>query len=63
VELLSRVMLVELFLCYDTFTVEARRLSLGSSVTFKSLTKAKGSGGDWRCTQNRGGGGREGEFE
>jgi hydroperoxide dehydratase len=38
--LLSRVMLVELFLRYDTFTIEAGRLPLGSSVTFKSLTKA-----------------------
>ncbi|KAK0581073.1 hypothetical protein LWI29_009650 [Acer saccharum] len=38
--LLSRVMLVELFLRYDTFTVEAGKLLLGSSVTFKSLTKA-----------------------
>ncbi|XP_059430594.1 allene oxide synthase 3-like [Corylus avellana] len=43
VVLLSRVMLVELFLRYDTFTVEAGRLPLGSSVTFKSLTKATGS--------------------
>ncbi|XP_059434662.1 allene oxide synthase 3-like [Corylus avellana] len=43
VVLLSRVMLVELFIRYDTFTVEAGRLPLGSSVTFKSLTKATGS--------------------
>ncbi|KAE8008447.1 hypothetical protein FH972_004958 [Carpinus fangiana] len=43
VVLLCRVMLVELFLRYDTFTVEAGRLPLGSSVTFKSLTKATGS--------------------
>ncbi|KAK0580352.1 hypothetical protein LWI29_000938 [Acer saccharum] len=40
VVLLSRVMLVEFFLRYDTFTVEAGKLPLGSSVTFKSLTKA-----------------------
>ncbi|KAM3695206.1 hypothetical protein ACJW31_07G114800 [Castanea mollissima] len=38
--LLSRVMLVELFLRYDTFTIEAGTLLLGSSVTFTSLTKA-----------------------
>jgi hydroperoxide dehydratase len=37
VVLLCRVMLVELFLRYDTFTVEAGRLPLGSSVTFKPL--------------------------
>ena len=40
VVLLSRVMLVEFFLRYDTFTVKASKLQLGSSVTFKSLTKA-----------------------
>ncbi|KAL5790836.1 hypothetical protein ACOSQ2_005724 [Xanthoceras sorbifolium] len=40
VVLLSRLMLVELFLRYDTFTVEARRVLLGSSATIKSLTKA-----------------------
>ena len=40
--LLSRVMLVELFLCYDTFTIEAGTLSLGSSATFTSLTKVTG---------------------
>ncbi|KAK9286244.1 hypothetical protein L1049_014631 [Liquidambar formosana] len=40
VVLLSRVMLVEFFLRYDTFTVEVGTLLLGSSVTIKSLTKA-----------------------
>lgn len=40
VVLLSRVFLVELFLRYDTFTIEAGRLLLGSSVKIKSLTKA-----------------------
>ncbi|KAK2978370.1 hypothetical protein RJ640_016472 [Escallonia rubra] len=40
VVLLSRVMLVEFFLRYDTFTVEIGKLLLGSSVTIKSLTKA-----------------------
>ncbi|KAK2665227.1 hypothetical protein Ddye_003801 [Dipteronia dyeriana] len=40
VVLLSRVLLVELFLRYDTFTVEAGKLPLGSSATLKSLTKA-----------------------
>ncbi|KAM3695200.1 hypothetical protein ACJW31_07G114200 [Castanea mollissima] len=40
VVLLSRVMLVELFLRYDTFTIEAGTLLLGSSATFTSLTKA-----------------------
>ncbi|KAK7830559.1 allene oxide synthase 3 [Quercus suber] len=38
--LLSRVMLVELFLCYDTFTIKAGTLLLGSSATFTLLTKA-----------------------
>ncbi|KAJ0076767.1 hypothetical protein Patl1_36294 [Pistacia atlantica] len=38
--LLCRVILVELFLRYDTFTIEAGKLLLGSSATFKSLTKA-----------------------
>ncbi|KAK3195600.1 hypothetical protein Dsin_026910 [Dipteronia sinensis] len=37
--LLSKVM-VEFFLRYDTVTVKAGKLPLGSSVTFKSLTKA-----------------------
>ncbi|KAF5448749.1 hypothetical protein F2P56_029254 [Juglans regia] len=40
VVLMSRVMLVELFIRYDTFTIEAGTLLLGSSVTFTSLTKA-----------------------
>ena len=39
VVLLSRVMLVELFLRYDTFDIEYSTLPLGSLVTFKSLTK------------------------
>ncbi|KAM6541719.1 hypothetical protein CsatB_006166 [Cannabis sativa] len=40
VVLLSRVLLVELFLRYDTFTIEASKLSLGTSVKFLSFTKA-----------------------
>ncbi|KAL9418043.1 hypothetical protein AB3S75_040949 [Citrus x aurantiifolia] len=40
VVLLSRVFLVEFFLRYDTFTVEAGKLLTGSSATIKSLTKA-----------------------
>ncbi|XP_015900813.3 allene oxide synthase 3 [Ziziphus jujuba] len=40
VVLVSRLMLVELFLRYDTFTVEVGKLPFGSSVTIKSLTKA-----------------------
>ncbi|KAH7834192.1 hypothetical protein Vadar_013621 [Vaccinium darrowii] len=40
VVLLSRVMLVELFLRYDTFTAEVGTSILGVSVTIKSLTKA-----------------------
>ncbi|KAJ4716428.1 Allene oxide synthase [Melia azedarach] len=43
VVLLSRIMLVEFFLRYDTFTIEAGKVMLGSSVTFKSLTKATSS--------------------
>ncbi|PON76931.1 Allene oxide synthase [Parasponia andersonii] len=43
VVLLSRVLLVELFLRYETFTIEAGKLLLGTSVNFKSLTKAKTS--------------------
>ncbi|KAJ6985440.1 hypothetical protein NC653_023405 [Populus alba x Populus x berolinensis] len=40
--LLSRVLLVEFFLRYDTFTVEtSSALGLGSTVTFTSLIKAK----------------------
>ncbi|KAL9333432.1 hypothetical protein Peur_073571 [Populus x canadensis] len=40
--LLSRVLLVEFFLRYDTFTVEtASALALGSTVTLTSLIKAK----------------------
>ncbi|KAL3730627.1 hypothetical protein ACJRO7_027626 [Eucalyptus globulus] len=38
--LMCRVMLVELFLRYDTFGLECGSLPVGSSVTFKSLTKA-----------------------
>ncbi|KAL6494756.1 hypothetical protein OROGR_031556 [Orobanche gracilis] len=38
--ILCRLMLVEFFLKYDTFGIEARKMSLGWSVTFKSLTKA-----------------------
>ena len=38
--LMSRLFLVELFLRYDTFTVEAGRVLLGSSVKIKSLTGA-----------------------
>ncbi|KAI6677825.1 hypothetical protein NL676_038621 [Syzygium grande] len=38
--LVCRVTLVELFLRYDTFDVECGSLPVGSSVTFKSLTKA-----------------------
>ncbi|KAK3420843.1 hypothetical protein EUGRSUZ_G00493 [Eucalyptus grandis] len=38
--LTCRVMLVELFLRYDTFGIECGSLPVGSSVTFKSLTKA-----------------------
>lgn len=40
VVLMCRVVLVELFLRYDTFTVEGTRSSLGWSVKVKSLTKA-----------------------
>ncbi|KAL0422695.1 UNVERIFIED_CONTAM: Allene oxide synthase 3 [Sesamum latifolium] len=40
VVLLSRMMLVEFFIRYDTFSVAAGKLLLGSSVTFKSVTKA-----------------------
>ncbi|XP_022868777.1 allene oxide synthase 3-like [Olea europaea var. sylvestris] len=40
VVLLSRLMLVEFFLKYDTFTAEIGKLLLGSLVTFKSLKKA-----------------------
>ncbi|KAJ4716429.1 Allene oxide synthase [Melia azedarach] len=40
VVLLARVLLVEFFLHYDTFTVEGGELLLGSSATIKSLTKA-----------------------
>ncbi|KAL1563988.1 allene oxide synthase 3-like [Salvia divinorum] len=39
VVMLCRLMLVELFLRYDTFEVESGKLLLGSSVTFKSVTK------------------------
>ena len=41
VVLLSRVFLVELFLRYDTFTIEAGTVLLGTSVKFKSLTNAR----------------------
>ncbi|KAL3515222.1 hypothetical protein ACH5RR_022124 [Cinchona calisaya] len=40
VVLLSRLMLVEFFLKYDTFTVDATTIMLGPSVTVKSLTKS-----------------------
>ncbi|KAF9684314.1 hypothetical protein SADUNF_Sadunf04G0105200 [Salix dunnii] len=40
VVLLSRLLLVELFLRYDTFTVETAVLPFGSSVTLTSLIKA-----------------------
>ncbi|KAL8060499.1 hypothetical protein ABFX02_02G028400 [Erythranthe guttata] len=40
VVLLCRLMVVEFFLRYDTFKVETGKLPVGSSVTFKSLTKA-----------------------
>ncbi|KAI6677835.1 hypothetical protein NL676_038631 [Syzygium grande] len=43
VVLLSRVMLVEFFLRYDTFTVEAGTLPLGSTATFTSMSKATSS--------------------
>ncbi|KAG6424539.1 hypothetical protein SASPL_114957 [Salvia splendens] len=39
VVMMCRLMLVEFFLRYDTFEVESGKLLLGSSVTFKSLTK------------------------
>ncbi|KAM2008394.1 hypothetical protein FF1_003096 [Malus domestica] len=38
VVLMSRLMLVEFFLRYDTFTVDSGTVLLGSSVTFKTLT-------------------------
>ncbi|XP_010065434.2 allene oxide synthase 3 [Eucalyptus grandis] len=40
VVLLSRVMLVEFFLRYDTFTIEAGTLPIGSTATFTSMSKA-----------------------
>ncbi|KAH6779996.1 allene oxide synthase [Perilla frutescens var. hirtella] len=40
VVLLSRMMLVEFFLRYDTFTVQVGKFLLAPTVTFKSLTKA-----------------------
>ncbi|KAL8027731.1 hypothetical protein ABFX02_14G114800 [Erythranthe guttata] len=40
VVLLARMMVVEFFLKYDTFTVESGTLLLGTSVTVKSLTNA-----------------------
>ncbi|PIM97555.1 hypothetical protein CDL12_29972 [Handroanthus impetiginosus] len=40
VVMMLRMMAVEFFLRYDTFSVETGRLLLGSSVTFKSVTKA-----------------------
>ncbi|KAM0012893.1 putative cytochrome P450 [Helianthus debilis subsp. tardiflorus] len=40
VVLCCRLMLVELFLRYDTFTVEAGQVALGASVKITSLTKA-----------------------
>ncbi|XP_042485209.1 allene oxide synthase-like [Macadamia integrifolia] len=41
VVLVSRLMLIEFFLRYDTFTVEVGKLLLGEAVTVKSLTPAK----------------------
>ncbi|GFQ03836.1 allene oxide synthase chloroplastic [Phtheirospermum japonicum] len=38
--ILCRLILVDFFLKYDTFDVEIGKLPFGSSVTFKSLTKA-----------------------
>ncbi|MBA0804537.1 hypothetical protein Gohar_004118 [Gossypium harknessii] len=43
VVLLCRVLLVEFFLRYDTFQVEASTFMFAPSVTFKSLTKASSS--------------------
>ncbi|XP_043709031.1 allene oxide synthase 1, chloroplastic-like [Telopea speciosissima] len=43
VVLVSRLMLIEFFLRYDTFTVDVGKLMLGSPVTVKSLTSAKRS--------------------
>lgn len=40
VVLMGRVILVEFFLRYDTFSVDVAELPLGPSVKFKSLTKA-----------------------
>lgn len=40
VVVLARMMVVEFFRRYDTFGVEHDRLLLGSSLTFKSLTKS-----------------------
>ncbi|OVA18606.1 Cytochrome P450 [Macleaya cordata] len=40
VVLLSRVMVIEFFLRYDSFTIQIKKLPLGSGVTVKSLTKA-----------------------
>ncbi|KAL9688021.1 hypothetical protein QQ045_032433 [Rhodiola kirilowii] len=40
VVLLSRVLLVEFFLRYDTFSIEATTVMLSALVKFKSLTKA-----------------------
>ncbi|MCL7051520.1 hypothetical protein MKW94_016495 [Papaver nudicaule] len=41
--LLARVMLIEFFLRYDTFTADVGTLLLGSSVKIKSLTRAETS--------------------
>lgn len=41
VVMLNRLMLVEFFLKYDSFAIEASTIMLGPSVTFTSLTKAK----------------------
>ncbi|CBI32529.3 unnamed protein product, partial [Vitis vinifera] len=40
VVLISKLMLVEIFLRYDTFEVESGTMVLGSAVLFKSLTKS-----------------------
>lgn len=42
VVLMGRIILVEFFLRYDTFTVDVTELPLGPAVKFKSITKATG---------------------
>ncbi|XP_020596746.1 allene oxide synthase 2-like [Phalaenopsis equestris] len=41
VVLVSRLLVAELFLRYDSFTAEASKISLGAQVTFTDVTKAK----------------------